>query len=38
MIASDAGNIVLSLCLLFVVRRLWHLQQEAHAHRGAQGA
>lgn len=38
MIASDAGNIVLSLCLLFVVRRLWRLQQEAHAHRGAQGA
>lgn len=35
MIASDAGNIVLSLVLLYIVGRLWRMQQDAHARRRA---
>lgn len=33
MIVSDASNIVLSLALLSIVRRLWRMQQDAHAQR-----
>lgn len=35
MLASDAGNILLSLVLLFIVRRLWRMQQDAHVRRAS---